>query len=98
MYPGDKSDFMIAKTLGKSKQGFTVLESASSEEENEVNITLTGASAYQEMVRVALGIRQELLDTPGYLASWKGIDKKRVEEVVPDGLYLFLCLLFGGKV
>jgi len=37
-----------------------------SEAENEVNITLTGASAYQEMVHVALGIRQELLDTPGY--------------------------------
>jgi len=30
-------------------QGFTVLESASSEEENEVNIMLTVASAYQEM-------------------------------------------------
>ena len=98
MYPGDKSDFRIAKALGKSKQGFTVLESASSEEENEVNITLTGASAYQEMVHVPLGIRQELLDTPGYSASWKGIDKEHVEEVILDGLCLFLCLLFDGRV
>jgi len=56
MYPRDKSDCIIAKTLGKSKQGFTVLESASSEEKNEVNITLTGANAYQEKVHVALGI------------------------------------------
>ena len=63
MYPGDKSDFIIVKTLEKSKQGFTVLESASSEEKNEVNIMLTGASAYQEMVHVALGIRQELFNT-----------------------------------
>jgi len=39
----------LLKHWGKSKQGFTVLEYASSEEENEVNIMLTGTSAYQEM-------------------------------------------------
>jgi len=59
---------------------------------------VSGANAYQEMVHVALGIRQELLNTPGYSASWKGIDKEHVEEVILDGLYLFLCLLFGGRV
>ena len=76
-----------------------MLESASSEEKNQVNIMLTGANAYQEMVHVAFGIRQELLYTPGYYsASWKGIDKEHVEEVILDGLYLFLCLLFGGRV
>ena len=48
------------------------------------------------MVHVALRVRQDLLNTPGHSSTWQELDQEHVDEVIPNSLYLFLRLLFGG--
>lgn len=97
MYPGDKSDFIIAKSLTKSQQhGMFSSDSESTEDEDGRMIEVPQGNILQEMVHVALRVRQDLLDTPGHSSAWQGIDQEHVDKVIPNSLYLFLRLLFGG--
>ena len=49
-----------------------------------------------ELVHTALSIRNDLENTPGHSAAWCGLDKKHVAKVIPQSLYTFLSVLFGG--
>lgn len=94
MYPGDKSDFIISKTLTGSKQQGRF--SSDSESEEGDRIEFAQGNIFQEMVHVALRVRQDLLNTPGHASTWQGLDQEHVYQVIPNSLYLFLRLLFGG--
>ena len=97
MYPGDKSDFFISRTLTKSiEPGMFSSESESTEDEDGGTLKFAQGKIFQEMVHVALRVRQDLLDTPGHSSTWHGLDQEHVDQVIPESLYMFLCLLFGG--
>ena len=102
MYPGDKSDFVISKTLTKAskKEPFVSSETDSSESSSEDDTILMGkthdVSLLQEMVHNAIKIRADLKKTPGHTDLWQGIDQEHVERIIPESLFLFLSLLFGG--
>ena len=102
MYPGDKSDFVISKTLTKAlqKEPFVSSETDSSESSSEDDTILMGkthdVSLLQEMVHTAIKIRADLKKTPGHTDLWQGIDQEHVERIIPESLFLFLSLLFGG--
>ena len=72
MYPGDKSDFVISKTLTKAskKEPFVSSETDSSESSSEDDTILMGkthdVSLLQEMVHTAIKIRADLKKTPGH--------------------------------
>ena len=51
----------------------------------------------QEIFYTALQLRADLKDLPGHHTSWRGIDMDHVSDVIPNSLYLFLSLLFGGE-
>jgi len=102
MYPGDESDFVISHSLSKDTSSDLM---ASSESESSAAEDSSGedqdtfsndGNAFQEMVHVALRIRADLDQTPGHDCSWRNIDQKHVQTIVPNSLYLFLVLLFGG--
>ena len=101
MYPGDKSDYVISKTLTKaSKQElFVSSETESSEDSSDEDTVLVKAQAtslFQEMVHVAIKIRTDLKDTQGHSEQWHCLDQEHVEKIIPDSLFLLLSLLFGG--
>ena len=101
MYPGDKSDFVISKTLTKAaqKEVFASSDTDSSESSSEDDTGLFSkthdVSLLQEMVHVAIRLRADLKQTPGHADLWQGIDQEHVEKIIPDSLFLFLSLLFG---
>ena len=43
-----------------------------------------------------MSIRNDLENTPDYSAAWCGLDKEHVAKVIPQSLYTFLLVLFGG--
>ena len=102
MYPGDKSDIVISKTLTKAskKESFVSSETDSSESSSEDDTILMGkthdVSLIQEMVHTAIKIRADLKKTPGHTDLWQGIDQEHVERIIPESLFLILSLLFGG--
>ena len=102
MYPGDKSDFVISKTLTKAskKELFASSDTDSSESSSEDDTVLMSGkrdvSLLQEMVHTAIKIRADLKNTPGHTDLWQGIDQEHVERIIPESLFLFLSLLFGG--
>lgn len=102
MYPGDKSDFVISKTFTKAskKDMFVSSETDSSESSSEDDTVLMSrthdVSLLQEMVHTAIKIRADLKKTPGHTDLWQGIDQEHVERIIPESLFLFLSLLFGG--
>lgn len=97
IYPGDKSDFIISKSLTKSsQQAMFSSDSESTADEDDGGLAIPHSNIFQEMVHVALKVKQDLQDTPGHGDTWHGIDNEHVAEVVPGSLYLFLRLLFGG--
>jgi len=89
MYPDDYSNFIVMKTLTKSLQ-FTASSSESEDEFGGV-MDLDQSNFFQEMVHVALRIRQDMIDAPRHSSTQNGI-----EQVIPDNLYLFHCFLYGG--
>ena len=97
MYPGEQSDFIISKTLTRSCQrGMLSSESDTNEDDDCSDTQFAQAGVLQEMIHVALEVRRDLLDTPGHTSIWQGIDQDHVDQVIPNSLYLFLRLLFGG--
>ena len=48
------------------------------------------------MVHTAIKLRADLKKTSGHTGLWQGIDQERVERIIPERLFLFLSLLFGG--
>ena len=50
----------------------------------------------QELVHTALTIRKDLEDKPGHSAAWGGTDQDNVAKVIPESLYFFLSVIFGG--
>jgi hypothetical protein len=81
---------MIAKMLSQEQ----VNEDDLSDEEDSFHLRDTNHT--QEMVHAALKIRMDLQDTPGHSAGWGGIDNEHVADIVPNSLFLFLSVLFGG--
>lgn len=98
MYPGEKSDFIISKTLSKSNKQQENLssDSESTDDEDTSVLDIAQGNIFQEMVHVALRVRRDLLDTPGHSSSWHNLNQDHVDQVIPNSLYLFLRLLFGG--
>ena len=99
MYHGEQSDFLISRTLTKSTQSEIITSDSESSEDENNYCSITGfaqQNIFQDMVHVDLRTRQYLLDTSGYSGIWEGIDLAHVEQVIPNSLYLFLCLLFGS--
>ena len=93
MYPGEKSDYIISKTLSKRYQAGMSSDSESTQDSISMDIE---GNNFQEMVNVALAVRKDLLDTPGHTKAWHNLDQDHVDQVIPNSLYLFLRLLFGG--
>ena len=101
IYPGDSSEYVVSHSLtkGKTHELFVSSGSESSEElssDESPQVNLSDTKLFQEMVHVALRLRADLDALPGHKSSWQNIDQKHVEKVIPDSLYLFLALLFGG--
>ena len=48
------------------------------------------------MVHTAIKIRVDLKKTPGHTDLWQGKDQEHVERIIPESLFLFWSLLFGG--
>ena len=97
MYHGWQSDFLISSTLTKSTQSEMITSDSESSKDEDCSITgFAQQNIFQDMVHVALRTRQDLLDTPGHSGIWNGIDLAHVEQVIPNSLYLFLCLLLGS--
>ena len=55
------------------------------------------ATPLQEIFHTALQLRANRKDSPGHDTSWRGIDMGHVLDVIPNSLYLFLSVLFGGE-
>ena len=101
MYPGDSSDYVMSHsfTKGEKHELFVTSGSESSEEfssDESQQVYLSDTNIMQEMLHVALRLRGDLHALPGHEFSWQNIDQSHVEKVIPDSLYLFLTLLFGG--
>ena len=97
MHPAEQSDFINSKTLTRSCQrGMLSSESDTNEDDDYSDTQFAQASVLQELIHVALKVRRDLLDTTGHISRWQGIDQYPVDHVIPNSLYLFLCLLFGG--
>lgn len=99
MYPGDQSEFIIAKSLSKYSQQETFSSDPESSDTDDASGTITQGihtSIFMEMVHVALCIKHELSNTPGHDGAWRGIDQEHIDHVIPESLYMFLRLLFGG--
>ena len=97
LYPSERSNFVIARSLSsnaKREDPNTTCESIDSTE--ALFSPPVKDNNLQELIHTALKLRLDLQDTPGHTAGWKGIDQKHVEKVVPDSLFLFLSVLFGG--
>ena len=56
----------------------------------------TETNLLQDMVHVVIKIRADLRDTPGHSGNWKEFDQEQVEKVIPNSLFIFLTLFFGG--
>ena len=50
----------------------------------------------QEIMHTALQLCPDLQDTQGHNVCWHGIDSDHVAKIIPNSLYLFLSVLFGG--
>lgn len=102
MYPGNQSEYVISHSLSKggerpelfASSGSESSEESSGEEGNQTN--RSDGNLLQEMVHVAIRLRSDLEETPGHELNWRNIDQTHVEKIIPDSLYLFLMLLFGG--
>ena len=57
---------------------------------------MTQMKQMQELVHTALHTRNDLENTAGHSAAWGGIDQDHVAKVIPESLYLFRSVLFGG--
>ena len=79
MYPGEQSDFLISRTLTKSTQSQMLTSDSESSEDEDCSISgFAQENIFQDMVHVALRVRQDLLDTPGHSGIWKRIDQAQV--------------------
>ena len=90
VYPNNKTDFAVAQHL----------EYVSNDDEdnlgNEDHLVPFQDNALLELVHTAMTIRNDLENTPGHSAAWCGLDKEHVVKVIPQSLYTFLSVLFGG--
>ena len=93
---------VISKTLTKAAQkevfasSDTVSSDSSSEDDTGLFSKTHDVSLLQEMLHVAIRLRADLKQTSGHADLWQGIDQEHIEKIIPDSLFLFLSLLFGG--
>ena len=63
-------------------------------------LDISKSNMFQEMLIVALQVRQDFQKTPGHSSTWQSIDEAHVDRVIPDSLYMFLrfffVFFFGG--
>lgn len=62
----------------------------------DTKATNQNISILQEMVHTALHVRSDLEKHPGHSSGWHGINDSNVKDVIPNSMYLFLCILCGG--
>ena len=53
------------------------------------------SNIFQEIVHVAMRVRQDLLDTAEHTSTWHGRDQAHVDQVIPNSLDLLPMLFFG---
>ena len=92
LYPSDKSQYVIASALSDISEGKDDGDDTSMTSE----LRLPSLNELQEIVHSALRLRADLERMPGHDTAWRGLTADAVEAIVPDSLYLFLSVLFGG--
>ena len=94
LYPNDKSQYLISSALSdisddKDKRSDNAMSTAS-------GLQLQSVNELQEIVHCALQLRADLQRMAGHDTAWRGLTVDAVEAIVPDSLYTFLSVLFGG--
>ena len=90
LYPTDSFHSCISESLERATH------SADEESDSSDCLKMESTSAVQNIIHAALTLRKELESTAGHDSCWLGIDDEGIERVVPEGVYLFLCVLLGG--
>ena len=91
LYPSDKSQYVIACALSDISD-----RKDDCDEDDAPTIQLPPVNELQEIVHSALQLRADLERMPGHDKEWRGLTTDAVEAIIPDSLYLFLSVLFGG--
>ena len=86
---------VVSKTL-KNTISIDHSEDSSLSTDEERSKLTPDSTLLQEIFYTALQLRVDLKDSPGNDTSWRGINIKYVLDVIPNSLYLFLSVLFGG--
>jgi len=95
LYPSDLKTMTIASTLQRAANEESDSSSQTSEDTHPP--WAMEATPLEEIVHTALQLRADLRDKRGHNSGWHGIDNDHVLEIIPDSLYLFLSVLFGGE-
>ena len=91
-----QSSQLIVNSLAGSQQ-WTDRDASFEEDGNPLKVTSERFSLL-ELVHAALHVRNDMIDTPGHETGWRGINpKEHMEKIIPNSLYLFLSIVFGGK-
>ena len=96
LYPRDITNIAVSKTLKKTIAIDHSDDSSLSSDEERPKLT-PDTTLLQEIFHTALQLRADLKDSPGHDTSWRGIDVDHVSDVIPNSLYPFLSVLFGGE-
>ncbi|WAR26623.1 hypothetical protein MAR_012327, partial [Mya arenaria] len=103
LYPACETNKVISQTLTKEsrKQFETFLSDSGSETDTSGDDSVVlelpcENTILQEIVHAALKIRTDLNEMPGHDSICSGFDDEHIEKIIPDSLYIFLRLLFGG--
>ena len=97
MCPRDITNIAVSKTLEKTIAIDHSEDSSLSSDEERPKLTPDATPLLQGRFHTALQLRADLRDSPSHDTSWRGIDMDHVSEAIPNSLYLFLSVLFGGE-
>ena len=94
LYPSDNSQYVIACALSDISDR---KDNCNEDDAPTIREQLPSVNELQEIVHSALQLRADLERMPGHDKAWRGLTADAVEAIVPDSLYLFLSVLFGGS-
>ena len=94
LYPSVKSQYLISSALSNISNPKD--ECSEDDMSTTSELQLHSVGGLQEIVHSALQLRADLERTSGHDTAWRGLTEDAVEAIVPDSLYLFLSVLFGG--
>jgi hypothetical protein len=93
LFPSCQSNYMIANQLASQLQSSA---ESSAEDDYSTLGTLRKHTSDLDIMHAAMQIAMDLEDTPGHESGWTGIDIEHSTKIIPDSLFLFLSVLFGG--